>query len=238
MASTANTSNIIGKVVGLKGGAIVKSPDGSQHVLKVGDIVYEKDVIVTANGGEVEIAFDAGHSYVVRSNETVSLDATVFAPGQVEVAANALLPATTSTVDQDISKAIIGGNSLDKLLEETAAGLGGGEAGDGNGFVRLDRIAENVSPLSFDGAVVEGVTQPLFEAAPPVQNTGVEVLSVSGSSSSEGTAQDFVVKLSGTSTTPTTLNLSLLSGSATVGVDTVSQLVSVDGGTTFVPLSG
>ncbi|MBC3883476.1 hypothetical protein H8K35_18975, partial [Undibacterium sp. LX40W] len=32
--------------------------------------------------------------------------------------------------------------------------------------------------------------------------------------------------------------LSLLSGSATVGVDTVSQLVSVDGGTTFVPLSG
>ncbi|TXI96752.1 MAG: retention module-containing protein, partial [Burkholderiaceae bacterium] len=236
----ANTANIIGKVVAIKGTVMVKGADGAQHQLKLGDIVYEKDVIVTANGGEVELAFDSGRSYTLRGNETVSLDATVFAPNQVEVANNALLPASADqgATDQDIAKAIIGGNSLDKLLEETAAGLGGGDAGDGNGFVRLDRIAEGVTPISVDATPIESSSPTPINFAPPTEQPAVQVLSVSGASSSEGTAQEFVVKLSGTSTTATTLNLSLLSGSATVGVDTVSQTVSVDGGKTFVPLTG
>ena len=50
--------------------AIIKAADGSQHVFKIGDVIYEKDVIVTSNGSEVELAFDSGRNYLVRFNET------------------------------------------------------------------------------------------------------------------------------------------------------------------------
>ncbi|MFZ6801429.1 retention module-containing protein, partial [Undibacterium sp. Di24W] len=232
----ANSTSIIGKVVALQGQAIVKSPDGKQHQLKVGDVVYEKDVIITMPGAQVELAFDSGHSYSIRQNETLSLDASVFAPAQVEVANAALLPQDASA--QNIANAVVGENSLDKLLEETAAGLGGGDVGDGNSFVRIDRIAENVTP-STNNAV------PLATASPPADTTqagppadgGVQVLSVSSPSAPEGGSQDFVVKLSGPSAQTTQLNLALSSGSATVGVDTGLQLISFDGGQTFVGFS-
>lgn len=102
----ANSTNIIGKVVAIKGSAIIKAADGSQHVLKIGDVIYEKDVIVTSNGSEVELAFDSGRNYLVRSNETLTIDQSVFDPNHVEVAQNALLPATATS--QDITNAVIG----------------------------------------------------------------------------------------------------------------------------------
>ena len=160
----ANSANIIGKVVALQGQAFIKSPDGKQHQLKVGDVVYEKDIIITAPGAQVELAFDSGHNYLVRQNETVTLDASVFAAAQAEVAKSALLPADSAT--QNITNAIVGENSLDKLLEETAAGLGGGDIGEGNGFVRVERIAENVTPTS--GNVV--VTNESAAIEPPPAN--------------------------------------------------------------------
>ncbi|MBI3712274.1 MAG: retention module-containing protein, partial [Burkholderiales bacterium] len=230
----ANSTNIIGKVVGLQGQAIIKSPDGKQHPLKIGDVVYENDIIVTATGAQVELAFDDGHNHLVRQNETLTLDASVYAPTQVEVANAALLPDTTT---QDINKAITGQNSLDQLLGETAAGLGGGDAGEGNSFVRLDRIAENVTPLSYNAVLSEPA---VVHQTPPAAHTieGVLVNSVSAASTIEGGTQEFVVHLSGQGFAPILLNLALQSGSAQVGVDTSTQMVSVDGGVTFVPLNG
>ena len=234
----ANSANIIGKVVAIQGEAIIKSPDGKQHVLKVGDVVYENDVIVAAPGAQVELAFDSGHNYLVRQNETVTLDASVFAASQSEVAKAALLPADSTP--QNIANAVIGENSLDKLLEETAAGLGGGDAGDGSSFVRLERIAESVTPTSGNAALT---TQAVAVAPAPADATQqatdfTSVTSVSAGSVAEGGIQDFVVSLTGTNLAPAALSLALLSGSATVGTDTATQLVSVDGGQTFSPLSG
>ncbi|MFC0348983.1 retention module-containing protein, partial [Undibacterium danionis] len=228
----ANSTSIIGKVVALQGQAIVKSPDGKQHQLKVGDVVYEKDVIVTMPGAHVELAFDSGHTYAIRQNETVSLDASVYAPSQVEVANAALLPPDTSA--QNIANAVVGENSLDKLLEETAAGLTGGDVGEGNSFVRLDRIAESVTPASNDAAPLISSTPSNFVNQAPPADATVEVTSVSSASATEGGALNFVVQLSAPSNQVTQLNLALSSGSATVGVDTNSQLVSFDGGQTFV----
>ncbi|MFC3176962.1 retention module-containing protein, partial [Undibacterium amnicola] len=234
----ANSANIIGKVVALQGQAFIKSPDGKQHQLKVGDVVYEKDIIITAPGAQVELAFDSGYNYLVRQNETVTLDASVFAAAQAEVAKSALLPADSSA--QNITNAIVGENSLDKLLEETAAGLGGGDIGEGNGFVRVERIAENVTPTS--GNVV--VTNESAAIEPPPANgtqqvtDSTAVTSVTAGVVNEGGMQDFVVSLTGNNLAPAALNLALLSGSATVGTDTATQMVSVDGGQTFVPLSG
>ncbi|MBR7799336.1 beta strand repeat-containing protein, partial [Undibacterium fentianense] len=232
----ANSTNIIGKVVAIQGQAIVKSPDGAQRQLKVGDVVTEKDVIVTASGAQVELAFDSGHSYVVRQNETVTLDASVFAPSQTEIANAALLPADASP--QNVTNAVIGENSLDKLLEETAAGLGGGDAGDGNSFVRVDRIAENVTPTTLVGDVQTTPAAPPADTAAAPATQSVEVASVSGSSITEGGVNQFEVRLSGASSEAINLNLSLISGTATVGVDTTTQLVSVDGGVSFTPLNG
>ncbi|MBC3809128.1 retention module-containing protein, partial [Undibacterium seohonense] len=234
----ANSTNIIGKVVALQGQAIIKSPDGKQHVLKVGDVVYENDVIVAAPGAQVELAFDSGHNYLVRQNETVTLDASVFAASQTDIAKAALLPADSSP--QNIANAVIGENSLDKLLEETAAGLGGGDASDGSSFVRLERIAENVTPSSGNAVV----TTETVAAAPASGNAtqqatdSTSVVSVTSGNVAEGGTRDFVVSLTGNNLAPAALSLALLSGSATVGTDTATQLVSVDGGQTFSPLNG
>ncbi|QJQ07235.1 hypothetical protein EJG51_017005 [Undibacterium piscinae] len=104
------------------------------------------------------MAFDQGHTYVLRAGETITLDASVFAPAQTDITNAALLPSADAVLAADAANAVVGTNSLDKLLEETAAGLGGGDVGDGNGFVQLDRIAEAVTPQSFLAVTVAGDT--------------------------------------------------------------------------------
>ncbi|MDO8179795.1 MAG: retention module-containing protein, partial [Undibacterium sp.] len=238
----ANSANIVGKVVALQGQASVRSVDGSQHQLKLGDVIYENDVIITAANGRVELSFDEGRSYLLRESETVTLDASVYAPTQSDVANAALLPSGTTA--ENIIQAVVGGSSLDKLLEETAAGLGGGDAGDGNGFVQLDRIAETVTPQSYSGGTADDNVAATNEGATAVAaadssapSAVITVTSVSAPTTNEGGNLDFNVKLSGASATETTLNLVANSGSATLGTDTNPVMVSVDGGLTFARLT-
>ena len=91
------------------------------------------------------------------------LMASVFASSQSEIANAALLPADAT--QQNIANAIIGGDSLDQLLEETAAGLGGGDASDGNNFVRVGRIAENVTPVNAIAIDANEINTPATEAS-------------------------------------------------------------------------
>ncbi|SHH06626.1 VCBS domain-containing protein [Massilia sp. CF038] len=158
----ANAGNIIGKVTLLAGEATVRSPDGSIRTLQLGDAVYEGDVITTSEGGKVEIAFEQGRSYVIGGNETLTLDAQVYAPGATETHDAALLPATGELAD--VTQAIISGNgSLDALLEETAAGLSGGGDDNGSSFVELLRIAESTTPVENTTTGIETNTRPQFE---------------------------------------------------------------------------
>ena len=65
------------------------------------------------------------------------------------------------------------------------------------------------------------------------------VTGVSSPTVVEGNNLDFTVTLSNTSTTPTVVNLTPASGTATLGTDTSNALqVSFDGGTTWSPVSG
>ncbi len=65
------------------------------------------------------------------------------------------------------------------------------------------------------------------------------VTSVVGDTVAEGTPNTFVVTLSNTSTTNTTVNLALTSGTATIGTDTTTPLqVSFDGGGNWTNLVG
>jgi len=141
----ANAGNIIGKVTALSGKATARSTDGSVHTLQVGDAIREGDLITTDEGGKVEIAFNEGRSYTIGGNETLTVDAQVYAPGATETHDAALLPATGDLAG--VTQAIISGNgSLDELLDETAAGLAGGGDDNGSSFVELLRITEATTP--------------------------------------------------------------------------------------------
>ena len=65
-----------------------------------------------------------------------------------------------------------------------------------------------------------------------------EVVAVGSPTAAEGGNLDFTVTLGNASTTPTTVTLTLASGSATLGADTGGALVSFDGGASFVAVGG
>ena len=138
--------NPIGKIVLLQGHVTARNENGEVRVLKLGDVVYEGEVLVTAEGAKVEIGFDDGSKYLVRAKESVTLDGAVFGAGNEDPSTSALLGRVSEATD--IARAIAEGSSLDELLEETAAGLEGG--GDSSHmFVSLMRIAEGLSPLDY-----------------------------------------------------------------------------------------
>ena len=59
----AKEANVVGNVVLIEGIAFAQNGDGEQRPLKFGDPVFEGEVIVTATGGRVELAFDQGGSF-------------------------------------------------------------------------------------------------------------------------------------------------------------------------------
>ncbi|MBK7136275.1 MAG: retention module-containing protein [Rhodocyclales bacterium] len=141
----ATAGNIIGKVAVLQGQAFARAKDGTQRKLKVGDAVFENEVIVTAENSRVELEFDNGKIFLLRAKETVTLDSAVIGSELPENRNAALLDRVGELAD--ITRAIAEGSSLDQLLEETAAGLTGGGGNDGgHNFVQLLRIAEALDP--------------------------------------------------------------------------------------------
>ncbi|WP_341913879.1 retention module-containing protein, partial [Polaromonas sp. YR568] len=154
----ANEANVVGNVVLIEGVAFAQNSDGEQRPLKFGDPVFEGEVIVTATGGRVELAFDHGGKFLLRSRETVTLDSTVFGNVLPDANSGALLPRVGELTS--ILNAINEGSSLDRLLQETSAGVNsvsdvGGtniRADDGNNFVQLLRTAEELAPLTYEYA--------------------------------------------------------------------------------------
>ncbi|MDI1239874.1 MAG: retention module-containing protein, partial [Polaromonas sp.] len=154
----AKEANVVGNVVLIEGIAFAQNSDGDQRLLKFGDPVFEGEVIVTAAGGRVELAFDQGGKFLLRSRETVTLDSTVFGNVLPDVNSGALLPRVGELTS--ILSAISEGSSLDRLLQETSSGVssasdaGGANirADDGNSFVQLLRTAEELAPLTYEYA--------------------------------------------------------------------------------------
>ncbi|MDI1272220.1 retention module-containing protein, partial [Polaromonas sp.] len=154
----AKEANVVGNVVLIEGIAFAQNSDGEQRLLKFGDPVFEGEVIVTAAGGRVELAFDQGGKFLLRSRETVTLDSTVFGNVLPDADSGALLPRVGELTS--ILNAISEGSSLDRLLQETSSGVssasdaGGANirADDGNNFVQLLRTAEELAPLTYEYA--------------------------------------------------------------------------------------
>ncbi len=181
--------DIIGKVASIQGQAFIRAEDGSRRPLKVGDLVHEGEIILTADNSRVELEFNNGQPFLLRANETVTLDAAVIGSELPDNRNAALLGRVGELAD--ITRAIAEGSSLDQLLEETAAGLSGGGSNDGgHGFVQLLRIAEALDPAGYNyqfgpggpgfklppgGDVPDGLPVP---AAPSVDTTASATITV------------------------------------------------------------
>lgn len=132
---------LIGHVTAIWGTALVRTPTGHMHVLKLGDVVHQGDVILTSQDGIVQLT-----------------------DGEGEVHKAAVVPQPDGELDR-----VISGLDLNDPAAATAAGLSGGEnAGDLGPGLRVDRISEstNAEGLLTDAAnlrtveIFDGATNP------------------------------------------------------------------------------
>lgn len=124
-------------VVSVQGEAFARSPNGGMRRLANGDTIQQGEVVITSAGGQVELLTTDGQMMSVNSQESFQFGpeaSQATAPGAAEAAVTA-----ATVIDPE------------QLLEQeaAAAGLGGGGENGGNSFVRLTRIAEGVTPLSY-----------------------------------------------------------------------------------------
>lgn len=146
----ALNNNVIGKVSVLVGRASAVNQDGISRILKLGDEIFACDVIKTAPEGKVEITFGPEHNFTVTENQVVTIDSTIYGDGDPEATRVAVLEreAQGFGVDSQIETAIAGTGNLDKLLESTASGLGGGMSNEHGGretLAPLGRVSEDLS---------------------------------------------------------------------------------------------
>ena len=108
----------VARVSAVQGKAFARGEDGSMRELKVGDPIFEGDVVVALPGAQVDLAADDGRSLVLRDNETLTVDAEVFGDAKPDAGNAALLAANDQS--NRIVEAIRQGGNLDELLETMA----------------------------------------------------------------------------------------------------------------------
>lgn len=140
----------IGIVNATKGEVFARNPEGQVRRLAKGDPVFEREVIITAAGSSAQIEPMDGRMINVNEQQTVSVDGTVVPGVPVDSTAASVTPLTTAEAARVIQ-------DPNALLEEeaAAAGLTGGEAGAGHGFVDLVRITEGVGGAAYDFPVYD-----------------------------------------------------------------------------------
>ena len=225
-------SQAIATVAAVLGTAFARNENGEMREIKAGDTIYEGEVLVTPDGSSVELSMMDGSPLVVSGvNETLLTPDVV-----AELAANAQeAAASQDTLDELISgirgldggseeeqilAALEGDGNLDDLLEETAAGLGGGGQGEGHSFVMLDRVNEQVAfsgAGSTDGAIVEGDASQEQDVNLPPQVANVDLGEIDEDGAITFTAQDLLFGSFDPEGQPLTVsNVSLTSGNGTL----------------------
>ncbi len=240
----ATASNIAqGKVVAIIGKIIAIAPDGSERILKLGDIVATGERLIIPADGVIEL--QSGNGNIVRIAEARDLTITddVFNPTPGDASDAAI--ATLSPEAEQALAALERGQDPLQDLAATAAGLsaGGGEDG-GNSFTRIGRVAEGISPLSLDlglgdgnpplqqAAIGDAVAIPTIQVGQPGIATGdVEVI--------EGEKAVFGISITGAAA-GSSLVLVFGNGSAVSPADfaAIGFQYSTDGGVTWTNYTG
>ena len=141
----------VARVAAIRGEVFARDQDGVSRPLRSGDFIFDNESVVTGDNSAVDLSDMNGQPLNLGARETLAMDAEVLALDGTGASDSAL-----AVSGDDFSRVIAAlneGQSLDNLLEETAAGgaaSAGGEAGGGPTFVRLLRITESVDPLSYE----------------------------------------------------------------------------------------
>ncbi len=137
-------STTLATVVAVIGEVQVRNANGELRKLHPGDVIQIGDSIVTSPNGRVELKFEDGGRLEIDPNQTVAMTEE--------------LAATTRPQSQE---AEVGTATLARVLDavepvknpdsDNAPASGqGGEADDGNSFVRLLRVQEQLEQLKFE----------------------------------------------------------------------------------------
>ena len=161
MATATNIAQ--GKVVAIIGKIIAIAPDGSERILKLGDIVATGDRLIIPADGVIELQSASGNIVRIAEARDLTITDDVFNTASGDASDAAI--ATLSPEAEQALAALERGQDPLQELEATAAGLaaGGGEDG-GNSFTRIGRVAEGISPLSLDNGLDSG-NPPLQQAS-------------------------------------------------------------------------
>ncbi|MES1988703.1 MAG: retention module-containing protein, partial [Pseudomonadota bacterium] len=135
---------IIGKIVAMTGTAVALSDNGAKRDLHLGDQIQSSDTIQTGKGVFVDLELSNGRVIHIAAEQLVAFtpDLTnLIAPDALDSAVN------VATIDTVI-KAIEGGQDINDVLEETAAGNGKLTI-HGFDFVNLLRINDDLNRFKF-----------------------------------------------------------------------------------------
>ncbi|WP_189375091.1 retention module-containing protein, partial [Vogesella alkaliphila] len=202
MATATNIAQ--GKVVAIIGKIIAIAPDGTERILKLGDIVVTGERLIIPADGVIELQSASGNIVRIAEARDLTITDDVFNTASGDATDAAI--ATLSPEAEQALAALERGQDPLQGLEAAAAGLaaGGGEDG-GNSFTRIGRVAEGISPLSLDLGL-DGGNPPLQQAttgdAVPVPPTptvqvGQPGIATGDVSVEEGKDAEFGVSITG-----------------------------------------
>ena len=134
-------AQFIGTISKLTGAVLARAEDGSTRALKLGDDVFEGEVLVTGEGALVEVIFHDAPPIVLPGSRELLLSGELTVDGRDSIT-DAVLAGETP---QLLATAEDGEIDFNLLLEEEATAAGAG--GEGSSFVRLGRIGFGPEPL-------------------------------------------------------------------------------------------
>ncbi len=251
-------SQAIATVVAVTGHALARDAAGNTRSLKPGDVLLEGETVITSAGGRVELATLDGALLGIGENQSVAMSGELSAATRAHATEAQIADGSVEQILQALEQ----GANLDDVLEAPAAGLSGGDGGDGSSFVRLLRVSEGVDPLAFEfqpavtgnleftlPGTAEDVTagggaaplSPPPAPSPVITHVGNAAGNVDGVTVTEGQPAVFTVTLSHASGVAEIFTLALADVTATGGgVDYVSALsnASFSNGVTYDAVSG
>jgi len=193
MAAAINLAQ--GKVVSLTGKVIAIAADGSQRILKLGDVVAVGERLIVPADGAIELQAGNGNLIKVAEARDLTITDDVFGNAPSDATDAAIAPLNQDA--QQILAALEAGQDPLQELEATAAGLtaGGGEDG-GSSFVVISRVAESVAPLTLDNQIDNGqqATVTTADGAPVVAIDDVTTVTINN----VGPSRDNTPLLTGT----------------------------------------
>jgi T1SS-143 domain-containing protein len=134
----------VGVVKALMGEVTATAADGSERILRVGDIVYANELISTGPGGAVELEFADGSVMDLGRSSQAMLDSDVIDPS---TATNAI--AQGDDVPEDVAalqQAILEGEDPTEGGEATAAGAGVQNGNEGHEAVFVNYLNPEITP--------------------------------------------------------------------------------------------